>query len=238
MAKKSSKRMQLALKDLDRTKEYAFFDAIETLKKSSNTLKFDPSIEIAIKIGINLQAIGTNIRGIVSLPAGTGQAVKVAVISQNEDKIKEAKEAGADFVGGNTLIDTIKSGEIHFKICIATPDMMASIAPIARILGPKGLMPNPKLGTVTLDVANAVKKFKAGTIEFKTNKEGFINAKAGKISFSTEDIVKNVRSIFSSIEKNKPEHAKAKGTLFSHAYISYTMGPSVKLNKECFENLH
>merc|ERR1712087_235592 len=169
----------------------------------------------------------------VSLPAGTGRDVSVAVICK-DDKIEEAKKAGADFAGSLNLIEDIKSGNINFKVCIATPDMMGQVGQVARILGPKGMMPNPKLGTVTFDIASAVKQFKSGRVEFKATKEGVINVKAGKMSFNDEDILSNVNAIISMIEQKKPE--KSKGKYLEMAFISYTMGPALKLNASFIAN--
>ena len=230
--KKLSKRMSIAVKDIDKSHYYNPFDAIKLLKTSSGLLKFDPSFEVYVKIGLDMKKLGTTIRGMVSLPAGIGAQTTVAVICRDETKILEAKEAGADVVGGQDLIESIKSGNINFKVCIATPDMMASIGSIARILGPKGLMPNPKLGTVTNNVAQVVKEFKAGKVEFKVDKAGFINAKIGKASFSEGDINANLDALLNSISKVKPDNTK--GKYLSYGFISYTMGPALKIKHEIF----
>jgi large subunit ribosomal protein L1 len=230
--KRLSKRMSTAIQGIDKSSYYSSIDAIKLLQASSGLLKFDPSFEAYIKIGLDMKKLGTTIRGMVSLPAGIGTQTSVAVICRDENKILEAKEAGADVVGGQDLIESIKAGNINFKICIATPDMMASIGSIARILGPKGLMPNPKLGTVTNNISQVVKEFKAGKVEFKVDKAGFINAKIGKASFSAEDINSNLSALLASISKAKPENTK--GKYLSYGFVSYTMGPALKIKHETF----
>ena len=217
--------MAKAKEDLDSNKLYNIAEAIDLLKKSSSMLKFDPSIEISIKVGLDLKKISSGIRGMVSLPAGTGKNTVVAVICRTDDKIEEAKKAGADIVGGQDVIEDIKSGNTSFDVCIATPDMMGSIGPIARILGPKGLMPNPKLGTVTFEMEKTIKQFKAGRVEFKMDKFGYINVKTGKASFSTKDIEENIVALIKEINNIRPENAK--GKYLENCRISYTMGPSV-----------
>ena len=233
MTKKLSKRMKSCIKDIDFAKSYEIREALQILKTSCGLLKFDASVELSIKLGIDIQKLGSSIRSMVSLPAGTGQSVAVAVICK-EEKIEEAKNAGADFAGSLNLIEEIKSGNTNFKVCIATPDMMGQVGQIARILGPKGMMPNPKLGTVTFDIASAVKQFKSGRIEFKASKEGIINVKAGKMSFNDEDILSNIKAIISAVEQKKPE--KSKGKYLERAFISYTMGPALRLNQSYISN--
>jgi large subunit ribosomal protein L1 len=180
-----------------------------------------------MKLGVDPRHSDQMVRGVVSLPAGTGKNVRVAVICKDE-KFDDAKAAGADLVGSNELIDEIKSGKINFDVCITTPDMMGLVGQVARILGPKGLMPNPKLGTVTVDITTAVKNAKSGQVEFRVEKAGIIHAGIGKLSFSNEDLVNNAKSFISAVVKAKPSGAK--GVYLKGVYLSSTMGPSVKVD--------
>lgn len=185
------KKITDAKKSIDKTKQYALQEAI-SLAKSSCFVKFDETLDIAINLGVDPRHSDQMVRGMVSLPAGTGKDVRVAVICK-EDKVAEAKAAGADIAGSVEIIDNIKAGKIDFDICIATPDMMGVVGQVARVLGPKGLMPNPKLGTVTQDVATAVKNAKSGQVEYRVEKGGIIHAGIGKISFAAEDLLKNAK---------------------------------------------
>jgi large subunit ribosomal protein L1 len=220
------KKITDAKKSIDKTKEYALQEAI-SLAKSSCFVKFDETLDIAINLGVDPRHSDQMVRGMVSLPAGTGKDVIVAVICK-EDKVAEAKAAGADIAGSVEIIDNIKAGKIDFDICIATPDMMGVVGQVARVLGPKGLMPNPKLGTVTQDVATAVKNAKSGQVEYRVEKGGIIHAGIGKISFAVEDLLKNAKVFIDSVVKAKP--AGAKGIYLKRIHLSSTMGPSLKVD--------
>lgn len=220
------KKITDAKKSIDKTKQYALHEAI-SLAKSSCFVKFDETLDIAINLGVDPRHSDQMVRGMVSLPAGTGKDVRVAVICK-EDKVAEAKAAGADIAGSVEIIDNIKAGKIDFDICIATPDMMGVVGQVARVLGPKGLMPNPKLGTVTQDVATAVKNAKSGQVEYRVEKGGIIHAGIGKISFAAEDLLKNAKVFIDSVVKAKP--AGAKGVYLKRIHLSSTMGPSLKVD--------
>lgn len=220
------KKLVAVKKDLDQTKLYSLQEAIATLKKVKFA-KFDESLEVAINLGVDPRHSDQMVRGIVSLPAGTGKDVRVAVICKDE-KVDEAKKAGADLAGSVVLIDDIKAGKVDFDVCIATPDMMGIVGQVARVLGPKGLMPNPKLGTVTADITTAVKNAKSGQVEFRVEKAGIVHAGLGKISFSEADLLKNVQALIGSVVKAKP--AGAKGTYLKKVHLSSTMGPSLQVD--------
>lgn len=226
------KKIAAVVKELDQAKEYSLQDAIATIKKISFT-KFDETLEVAINLGVDPRHSDQMVRGIVSLPAGLGKDVMVAVICKDE-KVTEAKAAGADLAGSLTLIDDIKAGKIDFDVCIATPDMMGIVGQVARVLGPKGLMPNPKLGTVTPDIANAVKNAKSGQVEYRVEKAGIIHAGLGKLSFAECDLLKNVRAFIDSVVKAKP--ASAKGVYLKKVHMSSTMGPSLKVDLSTVSN--
>lgn len=200
-------------------------DAIETLRGYTSK-KFDESLEIAIKLGIDITKADQNIRGMLSLPNGTGKTVRVAVFTVNS--ADEATKAGADIVGGEDLIEKVAGGEINFDRVIATPDMMPKMSKIARILGPKGLMPNPKLGTVTNNVAEAVKTAKAGQIEYRAEKKGIIHAGIGKMSFTTDQLVENANALIDQLKKVKP--SSAKGQYILGASVATTQGPGLKVD--------
>ncbi|MBN8512361.1 MAG: 50S ribosomal protein L1 [Rickettsiales bacterium] len=220
------KKLVAVKKDLDQTKLYSLQEAIATLKKVKFA-RFDESLEVAINLGVDPRHSDQMVRGIVSLPAGTGKNVRVAVICKDE-KVDEAKKAGADLAGSLVLIDDIKAGKVDFDVCIATPDMMGIVGQVARVLGPKGLMPNPKLGTVTADIATAVKNAKSGQVEFRVEKAGIVHAGLGKVSFSEADLLKNVQALIGSVVKAKP--AGAKGTYLKKVHLSSTMGPSLQVD--------
>ncbi|HJD55191.1 MAG TPA: 50S ribosomal protein L1 [Rickettsia endosymbiont of Pyrocoelia pectoralis] len=200
--------------------------AVEKLK-SASYVKFDPTLEIVMKLGIDPRHSDQMVRGVVNLPAGTGKTVRIAVICK-EEREEEAKSAGADLVGSANIIEEIKAGKINFDICIATPDMMATIGSVARILGPKGLMPNPKLGTVTLDVKTAIKNAKSGQVEYRAEKAGIIHAGLGKLSFSDQDLLKNLKAFIDAVIKAKPTGVK--GSYLKAIYLSSTMGASVQID--------
>jgi len=226
------KKIVAARSELDQTKLYSVKDAIKILKQAS-FVKFDEVLEVAINLGVDPRHSDQMVRGVVSLPAGLGKDVKVAVICKDE-RVAEAKDAGADIAGSINVIDDIKAGKVDFDVCIATPDMMGMVGQVARILGPKGLMPNPKLGTVTADIATAVKNAKSGQVEYRVEKAGIIHAGLGKISFNEEDLLKNVEAFVSSVVKAKP--AGAKGTYLKKIHMSTTMGPSVKVDLSTISN--
>ncbi len=210
---------------LDTTKSYTLADAIEALRPFTSK-KFDESLEIAIRLGIDVTKADQNIRGMVSLPNGTGKTVRVAVFTVNS--ADEATKAGADVVGGEELIDAVAAGNINFDRVIATPDMMPKMSKIARILGPKGLMPNPKLGTVTNNVADAVANAKAGQIEYRAEKKGIIHAGIGKMSFTTEQLVENANALIEQLKKVKP--ASSKGQYILGAAVATTQGPGLHVD--------
>ena len=220
------KNLKALKKSLDQNKEYSLDEAISIIKKNS-FVKFDETLDIAINLGVDPKHSDQMVRGVVSLPAGTGKDVRVAVICK-DDRVDEAKNAGADLAGSVLIIDDIKAGKIDFDVCIATPDMMGIVGQIARVLGPKGLMPNPKLGTVTTDIATAVKNAKSGQVEYRVEKAGVVHVGLGKISFSEEDLQKNARTLIDSVVKAKPSGAK--GAYLKKIYLSSTMGPSLKIN--------
>ena len=223
---KTGKRLKKAKENVDRTAMYALSDAVKIIKKNANT-KFDETVEIALNLGVDPKHADQMVRGVVSLPHGTGKSLRVAVFAKG-DKVKEAEEAGADLVGSDELADQVKKGEINFDRIIATPDMMAVVGQLGKVLGPKGLMPNPKLGTVTMDVASAVKAVKGGQIEFRVEKAGIVHAGVGKASFSADAIGENISTFINAISKAKPTGVK--GTYMKRVTISSTMGPGVRLD--------
>lgn len=220
------KKIRAAREKIDPAKFYDVVSALEIIKQEAFT-KFDQTLEVVVKLGVDPRHSDQMVRGVVSMPAGTGKAVRVAVICKDE-KVAEATGAGADLAGSADIIDAIKAGKIEFDVCIATPDMMGVVGQVARVLGPKGLMPNPKLGTVANDIVAAVSNAKSGQVEFRVEKEGIIHAGVGKLSFSTEDLVSNVQALISALNKAKPSGAK--GTYMKAAFISSTMGPSIRLD--------
>ena len=218
-------KKQQTWKNLDTDKVYALADAIEVLREYASK-KFDETLEIAIRLGIDVTKADQNIRGMLSLPNGTGKSVRVAVFTANA--ADEAKKAGADVVGGEELIDSVAAGNINFDRVIATPDMMPKMSKIARVLGPKGLMPNPKLGTVTNNVAEAVATAKAGQIEYRAEKKGIIHAGIGKMSFETAKLVENANALIDQLKKIKP--ASAKGQYILGISVATTPGPGLKVD--------
>ena len=223
---KITKNNKKLLDSIDVSKSYEPIDAIKILKEN-NYAKFDETLEVAINLGIDSNKTDQGIRGVTSLPKGTGKSINVAVLAKG-DKQKEAKDAGADLVGENDLIETISSGKISFDLLIASPDMMPSVGKVAKILGPKGLMPNPKLGTVTPDIATAVKNAKAGQVQFKNDKGGIVHAGIGKMSFDENDLLENLKFFYSSINKSKPETVK--GSFIKKVTIASTMGVGLEIN--------
>ncbi|MCH7937813.1 MAG: 50S ribosomal protein L1 [Proteobacteria bacterium] len=223
---KHGKRLRKAYEGIDRETGYGIAEAVKIIKDSATT-KFDETVEIAINLGVDPKHADQMVRGTVSLPHGTGKALKVAVFAKG-DKAKEAEAAGADFVGAEDLAEKIQNGETGFDRCIATPDMMAVVGKLGKILGPKGLMPNPKLGTVTPDVANAIKAAKAGQIEYRAEKEGIVHAGVGKASFSADQLVENIAAFVDAIVKAKPSGVK--GAYLKRVSLTSTMGPGIKLD--------
>jgi large subunit ribosomal protein L1 len=219
-------KKQKKMAELDPTKHYGIDEAISTAKANA-TAKFDETIEIALNLGVDPRHADQMVRGVVTLPAGTGKEVRVAVFAKG-DKADEAREAGADVVGAEDLMETIQGGTIDFDRVIATPDMMGVVGRLGKVLGPKGLMPNPKLGTVTPNVAEAVKAAKGGQVEFRVEKAGIIHSGIGKASFSEADLRRNFDAFVDAIVKAKPSGAK--GKYVKKAAISSTMGPGLKLD--------
>jgi large subunit ribosomal protein L1 len=224
---KGGKKIRSARTKIESTKYYNVTEALENLKEFS-FVKFDETLDINVKLGVDPRHSDQTVRGIVLLPAGTGKNIRIAVICKDETKISEALAAGADIVGSGDLIDEIKSGKINFDVCIATPDMMPSIGAIAKILGPKGLMPNPKLGTVTNDIQNAVKNVKNGQVEFRAESKGIVHAGIGKLSFSIKNLHENVKAFVAAVIKAKPSGAK--GNYLKAIYLSSSMGVSLKID--------
>tara|TARA_B100000085_G_scaffold265774_1_gene273826 strand:+ start:16 stop:705 length:690 start_codon:yes stop_codon:yes gene_type:complete len=223
---KITKNNKKLIDSIDVSKTYEPIEAIKILKENKYA-KFDETLEVAINLGIDSNKTDQGIRGVTSLPKGTGKSINVAVLAKG-DKQKEAKDAGADLVGENDLIETISSGKISFDLLIASPDMMPSVGKVAKILGPKGLMPNPKLGTVTPDIATAVKNAKAGQVQFKNDKGGIVHAGIGKMSFDENDLLENLKFFYSSINKSKPETVK--GSFIKKVTIASTMGVGLEIN--------
>jgi len=225
MAKKGKKYLE-AVKLVDRSQAYTAAEAVELAKKTS-TVKFDATVEAAFRLGVDPKKADQQIRGAVVLPNGTGKTQRVLVFAKGE-KLKEAEAAGADYVGDAEYITKIQQGWFDFDVIVATPDMMGEVGKLGRVLGPKGLMPNPKTGTVTFDVTKAVNEIKAGKVEYRVDKSGNIHVPIGKVSFEDNKLVENFNTIFETMMKVKP--AAAKGTYMKNVTISTTMGPGVKVD--------
>lgn len=223
---KRSKRMKQIDQMVDENKVYTLQEAVRLLKKCPQT-KFDQSLNIALKLGIDVKKSDQQVRGTVSLPHGTGKTVRLVVIAKG-DKAKEAQDAGAEFVGADELLEKIKGGWTDFDALISTPDMMREVGKLGKVLGPRGLMPTPKAGTVTTEIAKAVQEVKAGKIEFKVDKTGNVNNAVGKISFKEEQLVENVMPLLQAIVRAKP--ASSKGVFLLSMYVSTTMGPGLKID--------
>src|SRR5690606_1218693 len=221
------KRLREVREKLDNNKVWSLEEAVTFLKKNA-TAKFDETIELAVNLGIDTKQSDQNVRGMVVLPHGTGKSIRVAVFAKGP-KADEAKAAGADIVGDDDLAEKIQKGELDFERCIATPDMMGVVGRLGQVLGPKGLMPNPKLGTVTMDVTAAVKAAKGGAVEFRAQKEGIVHVGVGKASFAEDKLVQNIRALMDAVLKAKP--ATMKGNYLKKASLSSTMGPGVKLDR-------
>jgi large subunit ribosomal protein L1 len=222
----NGKRLKQAYSAIDRDAFYGLDQAVKLIKSSAKA-KFDETIEISMNLGIDPRHADQNVRGVVQLPHGTGKTLRVAVFAKG-DKAKLAKDAGADLVGAEDLAEQIQGGKMDFDRCIATPDMMALVGRLGKVLGPRGLMPNPKLGTVTNDVAEAVKAAKGGQVEFRAEKAGIVHAGVGKASFTEDALVNNVKAFVGAISRAKPSGAK--GTYIRRVSLSSTMGPGLKLD--------
>src|SRR5574344_982132 len=229
---KLTKNQKVVVAKVETDKQYKLLEACTLVKETSFT-KFDASVDIAMRLGVDPRKANQMVRGVVTLPHGTGKTVRALVLC-TPDKEAEAKEAGADYVGLDEYIEKIKGGWVDVDVIICTPSVMAKIGPIGRILGPRGLMPNPKTGTVTMEIANAVKEVKAGKIDFKVDKTGIIHTGVGKASFTAQQIAENVAAVMNEIVKLKPQSLK--GTYLKSAFISTTMSPSIKLNVKSFTN--
>ncbi|GAK04716.1 LOW QUALITY PROTEIN: LSU ribosomal protein L1p [Geomicrobium sp. JCM 19037] len=230
MAKKHGKKYEDAKKQVDVTKEYTASEAIELVKKVAPA-NFDETVEVAVRLGVDLRKADQQIRGAVVLPNGTGKTQRVLVFAKGE-KAKEAEEAGADFVGEEDLVNKINKVWMDFDVVVATPDMMAQVGKLGRVLGPKGLMPNPKTGTVTMDVTQAVNEIKAGKVEYRVEKAGNVHVPIGKVSFTEEQLLANFKTILDILAKAKP--SAAKGTYMKNIAVSSSMGPGVKVSTSGF----
>ena len=230
---KTSKKMKAANTQFDRDTLYSISDAVAMLQDFAKERKFDETLDIAMNLGIDPKHADQQVRGMISLPNGTGATVRVAVFARDA-KADEAKKAGADIVGAEDLMDQIKAGQMDFDRVIATPDMMPIVGQLGQILGPKGMMPNPKLGTVTPDVKKAVEDAKGGAIEYRAEKTGIVHAGVGKISFDAKKLVENVEAFIDTIQKARP--AGAKGTFIKKVTLSSTMGPGIKVDIDAGAN--
>lgn len=224
--KNRGKKYQEAAKLVDRSKLYDIEEAVPLLKKAA-TAKFDETVEVAFRLGVDPKKADENIRGAVVLPHGTGKTQRVLVFAKGE-KVKEAEAAGADYIGDQDIINKINDGWFNFDVVVATPDMMAEVGKLGRVLGPKGLMPNPKTGTVTFEIEKAVKEIKAGKVEYRVDKAGNVHVPIGKVSFDDEKIIENFETIVDTIIKAKPQSSK--GTYLKTIAITSTMGPGIKIN--------
>ncbi|MCS7463561.1 50S ribosomal protein L1 [Paenibacillus doosanensis] len=227
---KHGKKYLEAAKLVDAEAVYEPLEAIELVKKTAPA-KFDETVEVAVRLGVDPRKQDQAVRGVVVLPHGTGKTKRVLVFAKG-DKAKEAEAAGADFVGDQDMINKIQQGWFDFDVCVATPDMMSEVGKLGRILGGKGLMPNPKAGTVTFDVAKAVQEIKAGKIEYRLDKAGQIHAPIGKVSFDAEKLADNFRALIDALNRAKP--AAAKGVYLKNIAVSSTMGPSARVNAQTF----
>jgi large subunit ribosomal protein L1 len=222
----ADKRITKAREGIDRIKLYPVSQAVKLVKEKASA-KFDETVEIAMNLGVDPKHADQMVRGVVNLPNGTGRTLRVAVFARGA-KADEAKAAGADVVGAEDLVTTVQGGTIDFDRCVATPDMMPLVGRLGKVLGPRGLMPNPKVGTVTMDVAGAVKASKGGAVEFRVEKAGIVQGSVGKASFGEEQLVQNIAAFVDAVARAKP--AGAKGTYIQRVAISSTMGPGVKVD--------
>ena len=221
-----SKRLKSAYGEIDREKAYPLADAVKFVKSHAKS-KFDETIEISFNLAVDPKQTDQSVRGVVNLPNGTGRTLRVAVFARG-DKADEAKAAGADIVGAEELVTQVQGGDINFDRCIATPDMMPLVGRLGKVLGPRGMMPNPKVGTVTMDVANAVAASKGGSVEFRVEKAGIIHGSVGKASFDNGKLIENIKAFVDAVAKAKPPGAK--GTYIQRVAISSTQGPGVKVD--------
>jgi large subunit ribosomal protein L1 len=222
---KHGKRTRAAREGVDRTKLYPLSDAVKMVKDRA-TAKFDETIEVAMNLGVDPRHADQMVRGVVNLPNGSGRTVRVGVFARGA-KAEEAKAAGADVVGAEDLVEQVQAGNINFDRCIATPDMMPLVGRLGKVLGPRGLMPNPKVGTVTMDVTGAVKGAKGGSVEFRVEKAGIVHAGIGKASFAEDKLVENIKAFADAVAKARPPGAK--GTYIQRVAVTSTMGPGVKV---------
>ena len=229
---KISKRFKKVKEYVDRNKFYGLDEAL-SLAKQNASAKFDESIDIAVNLGVDARKSDQLVRGSVVLPKGTGKTVRVAVFAQ-ADKASEASEAGADIVGFEDLAEKVKSGQMDFDVVIATPDAMRIVGQLGQILGPRGLMPNPKVGTVTPNVSEAVKNAKAGQVQFRTDKAGIVHCTIGRASFSEADLLENFKALIDALNKNKP--SSSKGVYLKRVALSSTMGPGLRLDQASWTN--
>ena len=223
---KIAKRVAKSREGIDRNKAYPLGEALKLLKDRA-TAKFDETIEVALNLGVDPRHADQMVRGVVNLPNGTGRTVRVAVFAKGA-KAEEATNAGADIVGAEDLVETVQKGEIDFDRCIATPDLMPLVGRLGKVLGPRGMMPNPKVGTVTMDIAAAVKASKGGAVEFRVEKAGIVQGGVGKVSFDADKIVENIRAFADAVIKAKPTGAK--GNYVKKVSITSTMGPGLKID--------
>jgi large subunit ribosomal protein L1 len=223
---KRGKKYEAAAAAIDRSQKYPLEKAVALVKQAKYT-KFDESVDVAVKLGVDPKKTDQMVRGAVVMPHGTGKTVRVLVFAKGE-KEKEALEAGADFIGSDELVDKIQKGWTDFDAAVATPDLMGLVGKLGRVLGPRGLMPNPKTGTVTLDVARAIRDIKAGKVEYRVDKGGIIHAQVGRVSFGEQALVENFRMLLDSIMRSKP--TTSKGTYLKAVVMSSTMGPGIKLD--------
>ena len=224
----AGKKYAEALKQIDKNRSYSAEEAV-ALAKNTNIAKFDASVEVAFNLNVDPRHADQQIRGAMVLPHGTGRTQKVLVITKGA-KEQEAKDAGADFVGGKEMLEEIKGGWFGFDVIVATPDMMGELGKLGKVLGPKGLMPNPKTGTVTMNIANAVNEIKKGKVTYRTDKEGNVNCLIGKCSFTEEQLVENYKALYATLLKARP--AAVKGTYMKSITLSTTMGPGIKVTAE------
>ncbi len=222
----SGKRVKKAYEGIDPNKFYPITEAVGIIKKNANA-KFDETVEVAVNLGIDTKQSDQVVRGVIDLPNGTGKTVRVAVFAKGA-KADEARAAGADLVGADDLAEKIQAGQMDFDRCIATPDMMGVVGKLGKVLGPRGLMPNPKLGTVTMNVAEAIKSAKGGQVQYRAEKAGIVHAGVGKASFTEKALIENVKALVDAIAKAKPQGAK--GTYIRRVSLSSTMGPGLKLD--------
>lgn len=229
---KSGKRVRNNLEAVDRNKLYGLSDAVKLLKQHANA-KFDETIEIAINLGVDPRHADQMVRGVCNLPNGSGRNVRVGVFAKDA-KAEEAREAGADVIGAEDLMEEVQKGNINFDRCIATPDMMPLVGRLGKVLGPRGMMPNPKVGTVTMDVAAAVAAAKGGAVEFRVEKAGILHAGVGKASFTEDAIVQNIQALADAVSKSRPSGAK--GTFVKRVAITSTMGPGIHIDPASVSN--